>query len=191
MHTHIAHTHTHTHTHTHSHLHAMKPGDKLGFQGPFTKIKYEPNKWKEIGMIAGGTGLTAMLQLLHYALDNPADKTKFNLVFANITEDDILLKKDLDGLQSKHKDRLQITYTVEKPSSAWKGEKGRVTKDMLRRVKFPSHKENVMILVCGPDGMVSDVAGGKAKQMTGPSAQGPVGGMLKDIGHSSGQVFKF
>jgi len=53
---------------------------------------------KAIGMIAGGTGITPMLQVLHEVLDNPADTTQVSLVFANVTEEDIMLRKELDGL---------------------------------------------------------------------------------------------
>ena len=42
---------------------ALNVGDKLEFQGAFTKLEYKPNMKKEIGMIAGGTGITPMLQV--------------------------------------------------------------------------------------------------------------------------------
>jgi len=38
-------------------------GDTLAFKGPLPKYKYAPNIKKEIGMIAGGTGITPMLQV--------------------------------------------------------------------------------------------------------------------------------
>ena len=36
--------------------------------------------------MAGGTGITPMLQVIDAVLDNKADKTKLSLVFANTTE---------------------------------------------------------------------------------------------------------
>lgn len=33
-----------------------------GVQGPIIKVKYEPNMKEAIGMVAGGTGITPMLQ---------------------------------------------------------------------------------------------------------------------------------
>ena len=43
--------------------------------------------------IAGGSGLTPMLQVAQEITRNPEDKTEVTLVFANVSEDDILLKK--------------------------------------------------------------------------------------------------
>ena len=42
------------------------------------------------------------------------------------------------------------------------------------------------VMVCGPNPMISHVCGPKIKRK-----QGPVGGLLKDAGFSSEQVFKF
>lgn len=42
---------------------------------------------------AGGTGITPMLQVADHILANPDDKTRVSLVFANVSESDILLKR--------------------------------------------------------------------------------------------------
>ena len=42
--------------------------------------------------MAGGSGVTPMLQVAGHILRNPEDKTKVSLIFCNQTEDDILLK---------------------------------------------------------------------------------------------------
>jgi len=72
---------------------ALKEGDTLLIKGPIQKLKYEPNMKKRIGMIAGGTGITPMLQVIDEILGNPQDKTELSLVFANIAEEDILLRE--------------------------------------------------------------------------------------------------
>ncbi|KAK9760701.1 hypothetical protein K7432_014993, partial [Basidiobolus ranarum] len=46
------------------HIHNMKPGDTLAVKGPFPKYTYKPNTLNHIGMIAGGTGITPMLQVI-------------------------------------------------------------------------------------------------------------------------------
>ena len=56
-------------------------------------------------MIAGGTGITPMLQLIRAILKDPRDKTKMWLVFANQTENDILLRTELEEVASNHPDR--------------------------------------------------------------------------------------
>lgn len=53
--------------------------------------------------IAGGTGITPMLQVASEVLKNPDDKTEVSLIFGNLTEDDILLRKHIDQLAKSHK----------------------------------------------------------------------------------------
>jgi cytochrome-b5 reductase len=40
-------------------------------------------------MVAGGTGLTPMYQIIKASLKDPKDTTKLCLIYANISEDDI------------------------------------------------------------------------------------------------------
>lgn len=61
-----------------THIHGMKIGETLDMKGPFKKWEYAPNQFKQVGMIAGGTGITPMIQLLRPILGNPEDKVLFN-----------------------------------------------------------------------------------------------------------------
>jgi cytochrome-b5 reductase len=68
----------------------MKPGEsQLLFKGPIPKYKYEPNTFDRGLCISGGSGITPMYQLISYSLGIPDDKTKWTLVFANVSEEDI------------------------------------------------------------------------------------------------------
>ena len=75
----------------------MKVGDSVEFKGPFKKFEYTANMKKYIGMVAGGSGITPMLQLIEKILSNPRDNTEVRLIFANRSPDDVLLKDRLDG----------------------------------------------------------------------------------------------
>ena len=77
---------------TSGYLHDLNVGDSIEVKGPFVKLKYQRNMKKSIGMVAGGTGITPMLQVIQQVLTDPEDSTKMTLIFANQTEDDILLK---------------------------------------------------------------------------------------------------
>ena len=60
------------------HLGAMAVGDSIEMKGPINKIKYETNMKKEIGMIAGGTGITPMLQVGDWEdMEKPAGKCTY------------------------------------------------------------------------------------------------------------------
>jgi cytochrome-b5 reductase len=43
-------------------------------------------------MIAGGSGITPMLQIIRDVLKHKSDTTDLTLVFGNVTESDILLR---------------------------------------------------------------------------------------------------
>ena len=47
-----------------------------------------------ICLVQGGTGITPMLQMIAAVLRNPTDKSKLSLLYANQTEDDILVSAE-------------------------------------------------------------------------------------------------
>lgn len=96
------------------------------------KIKYEPNMKESIGMVAGGTGITPMLQVLEHILANPNDRTKVHLVFANEEERDILLKPRLDALAKTHSGSFKA-----------RGRRGALQRSPLRCCLCPRGREGV------------------------------------------------
>lgn len=167
------------------HFASLKPGDVLEVKGPIEKLRYSPNMKKHIGMIAGGTGITPMLQVIEAILKNPEDNTQVSLLYANISPDDILLKKKLDVLAAGHPN-LKVFYTVDNPTNDWTGGKGYISKDMAAK-GLPGPGDDTMILVCGPPGMMKHISGEKAKDYS----QGELAGILKDLGYTESMVYKF
>jgi len=168
------------------HLAQMIPGQKIEAKGPFEKIKYTPNMKKKIGMIAGGTGITPMYQVINEILKNSQDKTEISLLFANNTEEDILLKYELDLLAKRHKN-FKVNYVViEANTSYWKGDLGFVTADLVKKY-LPNPSDENLILVCGPPPMMKAISGDKAPDYS----QGELQGILKGLNYKESQVFKF
>ena len=60
------------------------------------------------GMIAGGSGITPMFQVAQGILRNPYDATKVFLIYANVAEDDILLRKEFDAWARDHRARFKV-----------------------------------------------------------------------------------
>jgi cytochrome-b5 reductase len=164
----------------------MKVGDTLECKGPIMKLEYKPNMKASIGMVAGGTGITPMLQVIEEVLRNPEDKTTLSLVFGNVTQEDILLKSRIDALAAKHPKQFKVLYLLDKPPANWKGGSGYVTAAMLKET-MPTPNEKHLVLVCGPPGMMEAVSGGKAKDFT----QGELKGVLRQLGYNASEVFKF
>ena len=170
-----------------THLHDMEPNQRLSFKGPIPKYAWEENKHSHITLIAGGTGITPMYQLTRAIFSNPNEKTKVTLVFGNLTEEDILLKKELEELENTYPQRFRAFYVLDHPSESWTQGRGHVTKELLKQVMPESKEENIKVFVCGPPGMYKAVSGVKPS----PQDQGELTGILKELGYSKEQVYKF
>jgi cytochrome-b5 reductase len=170
-----------------THIHDMTPGQRLDFKGPLPKYKWEENKHDHIALVAGGTGITPMYQLCRAIFSNPKDKTKVTLIFGNISEEDILLKKELQDLENTYPQRFRAFYVLDKAPKDWAGGSGFITKELLRTVLPEPKTENAKIFVCGPPGLMKAISGNKVS----PQDQGELSGMLKDMGYSQDQVYKF
>ena len=128
-----------------------------------------------------------MYQLIRAIFSNPSDKTRVTLISANRTEDDILLKRELEDLENTYPQRFRAFYTVDKPSDGWQLGKGHVDKELLKTVLPEPKQENIKVFVCGPPGMYKAISGTKKS----PSDQGDLDGILKELGYQKDQVYKF
>lgn len=153
------------------HLENMKIGDKISFRGPSGRLQYlgngsfsikklrkDPPKTvsaKFVNMIAGGTGITPMLQLVRDVLKrSEKDKTELALLFANQSEEDILLRTELDDLAKKHPEQFKVWYTVDRATEAWSYSQGFVNDEMIAQHLFPASGDTI-VLMCGPPPMVN------------------------------------
>lgn len=168
------------------HVWDLQPNDTLSFKGPIVKWKWEPNQYKSIALIGGGTGITPLYQLSHTIATNPDDKTKVALYYGNLTPEDILIKKELDALAEKHKDQFEVHYFVDKAPPSWKGETGYITKEFLQK-HLPGPSKDSKVYVCGPPPLYQAISGPKVS----PTDQGEVAGILADLGYTKEHVFKF
>ncbi|NXT28436.1 NB5R2 reductase, partial [Syrrhaptes paradoxus] len=151
-------------------LNDMKIGDDIDFRGPNGLLVYKgagstflikPHKKSEaekkfakhLGMIAGGTGITPMLQLIRHITNDPKDSTKCYLLFANQTEKDILLRAELEDIAKRHPDQFKLWYTLDRPPQDWKYSSGFINADMIK-THLPSPGSETLILMCGPPPMI-------------------------------------
>jgi cytochrome-b5 reductase len=150
-------------------LENMEPGDTIDVRGPNGLLQYrgrgtfairpdkntEPKlyKSKKVGMIAGGTGITPMLQLARQVFKDPEDRTELWLLFANQTEDDILVRTELEDLQQENPDRFHLWYTLDRPGDDWKYSKGFIDEEMIKE-HLPPPGDDTYIFMCGPPPMI-------------------------------------
>ena len=128
-----------------------------------------------------------MHQLTRAIFKNPEDKTKVTLVYGNLTEEDILLKREFEDLENTYPQRFKAFYLLDKPPEGWTQGSGHVTKELLKTVLPEPKDKNFKVFVCGPPGLYKAVSGTK----NSPMDQGELSGMLKDMGYTKDQVYKF
>jgi len=153
----------------------LKVGQTMKVRGPKGAMVYTPNMCRHIGMISGGTGITPMLQVIEAIIRNRPrnggnDRTKVDLIFANVNAEDILLKEKLDKLSAEDPD-FNVYYVLNTPPANWMGGVGFVTADMIKE-RLPAPASDVKILLCGPPPMVSAMK--KATESLGFTKARPV-----------------
>jgi len=117
-------------------------------------MRYSPDLTKHIGMIAGGTGITPMLQIIRAIVKNPQDKTKVDLIYANVNVNDILLRDELDSLAKQHPEQFNVLHFLNNPPEKWDGGSGFVDKDSIKE-RLPAPADDIKILMCGPPPMIN------------------------------------
>lgn len=145
-------------------LDSLELGSNLEVKGPLGHIEYtgkgnfsvhgKTKFAKKLAMIAGGTGITPIYQVMQAILKDPEDDTEMYVVYANRTEDDILLREELDQWAEEYKDRVKVWYVVEKSTAqVWQYDTGFITESILRD-HVPAAGGNVLALTCGPPPMI-------------------------------------
>ncbi|EFX06380.1 FAD/NAD(P)-binding oxidoreductase [Grosmannia clavigera kw1407] len=136
------------------HLEKMQIGDTIDIRGPKGTMEYNQSYARHIGMIAGGTGIAPMYQLVRAICEDTSDKTKVSLIYANNSESDILLFEELEGFVKQCPGKFDVHYVLTKPPVDWKGSKGYVTASMISK-HLPAPAADTKILLCGPPMMVN------------------------------------
>mmetsp|Transcript_23738 Transcript_23738/g.33191 ORF Transcript_23738/g.33191 Transcript_23738/m.33191 type:complete len:288 (+) Transcript_23738:146-1009(+) len=158
------------------HMYQMKVGDTLLFKGPTGLKRYglagpgslskmlksgakHQKHLKHILMLAGGTGITPMLQICNDIIRNEDDHTKATLLVANSTPKDVMLYEELIRLETRSQKQIRVHLTVSRTDgdSKWSHLTGRVDQAMLKRIA-PSPSNDVACAVCGPTGFDKAVA---------------------------------
>lgn len=160
------------------HLCKMQVGDCIDVRGPLGHVTYHGHGMVSFGkqrrlvrgfaMLAAGTGITPIYQVLSAVVreqKNEAQaahalqKVVCHVIYANRTEEDILLKRELDAFSAENPSTLRLHYVLSRPkdADAWckgGGLTGRVSQEMISNLlpKGGFAEAGVMALLCGPDG---------------------------------------
>ena len=141
-------------------LEKLPIGQYLKMEGPKGRLEYNGRGnfyidkhyliRKNIGMVAGGTGITPIFQIIQAVVKNK-DRVHMTLLFANKSEKDILIREELEQMQEDYPERFTLRYIIDKADhpETWKYDTGYVTQEILKKY-MPLVDKDVIILTCGP-----------------------------------------
>lgn len=131
----------------------VREGDLLAVQAPFGRFSYvlHPDE-KELVFIAGGIGITPFMSMLRHMRDQAADQDVL-LLYASMTEKDIVFKNELQELAAGAAPRLRVTHVLARPGAGWTGKSGRIDGSLIEQMVTGDLRAKAFYL-CGPPPMM-------------------------------------
>jgi NAD(P)H-flavin reductase len=131
-------------------LRSLRQGGFLGVRGPFgSHWPVAEAAGSDIVIVAGGIGLAPLRPALYHVLSQREKYGKVVLLYGTRSPEDILYRRELERWRSRFD--LEISITVDRAPSGWRGNVGVVT-SLIPRVSFDPL--NTVALVCGPEVMM-------------------------------------
>ncbi|CAL9217588.1 unnamed protein product [Arabidopsis halleri] len=145
-------------------LDSLPIGSTLEIKGPLGHVEYlgkgnftvhgKPKFADKLAMLAGGTGITPVYQIIQAILKDPEDETEMYVIYANRTEEDILLREELDGWAVQYPDRLKVWYVVESAKEGWAYSTGFISEAIMREHIPDGLDGSSLAMACGPPPMI-------------------------------------
>ena len=121
-----------------------KPGLMVEAHGPFGQFYFDKSRDRKIAVFAGGSGITPVMSMLRY-IEEAAPDTETTLVYAVHSERDIIFEEELAGLPNRLP-RFRYHVIASSPGATWRGERGRVDRDMIA-AQAERHRATDVLLV--------------------------------------------
>jgi ferredoxin-NADP reductase len=130
-------------------LDELKLGDRLTSSAPSGNFHYNPLfHGDRLAFIAGGSGITPFMSMIRELADKNLDR-RLHLFYGSRIEDDVIYRKEIERIESVHKN-FTWDLVVSEPNSSFCGLKGFIHVDLIReKIDGPDW----MFFVCGPEAM--------------------------------------
>lgn len=131
---------------------AVRVGDRMRMSGPFGDFSCAPNPPRKLLLLSAGSGITPMLSMTRWLVDQAVE---VDLVFLHAArrQQDILFHRELKALARRHRNlRLRFVLSQEPADSGWRGARGRLQAGVLQRA-VPDLAER-RVYLCGPKGFM-------------------------------------
>ena len=132
-------------------LHDREIGETVLMSGPNSGGHWVDGMAKQVGFVAGGTGITPMIAIIRWILAKRLNVELF-LIFANKAEGDIIFREEWDEDGRGHAS-FHCYHVLEQPPAGWSQGRGRITEAILRG-HLPPPGPDTVIFLCGPPPMV-------------------------------------
>ncbi|KAF7713171.1 Uncharacterized protein PECH_001714 [Penicillium ucsense] len=116
----------------------LEVGDKVLFRGPKGSTRYKNGLGKNLGMIAGGTGIAPMCQLIRVICEDEIDTTEISPIYANRKEEGILLRTEPEAYVEASPRTLRVWYVLDHPQQKRQYGNGYMTPAVMRERRTSS-----------------------------------------------------
>jgi glycine betaine catabolism B len=142
----------------------LEKGTKVKVRGPeglFVLPDETADYSKTIIFLSGGIGVTPFRSMIKYATDKQLP-LKITMFDSNRNRNNILFKQEFDKWSNINKN-LKIIYTINEDNhdehhssttNEWKGEHGRINKEMILKYIDDFILKDSIFYICGPPGML-------------------------------------
>ena len=132
----------------------IRVNDRVAIQGPFGRFSYvlHPEE-HDLVFIAGGIGITPFMSMLRQLRDTKADKDVL-LLYASISEQDIVFREELDSIAAGKYPRLNVVHILSKPTAEWRGERGHIDRGVIQKYCQRDLRTR-SFYICGPPAMMT------------------------------------
>lgn len=135
----------------------LRVGTEILIDGPHGEGVHDARAMRGRLLVAAGIGITPALSVIRTAADR-GEQRPLLLFYGNRRWVDVTFREELDELE-RRLPNLRVIHVLSRPEPGWRGERGRISEDLLRR-HAPRHVARWSALICGPPPMVDDVSRG-------------------------------
>jgi ferredoxin-NADP reductase len=126
----------------------LQPGDEILMSDPMGDFVFPKLVQTPLIFVAGGIGLTPFHSMFEW-LASTNEQRDIRFIYGVRNEDEIIFQETFD------KAGIKPTIVVSEPSTAWGGERGRITAELILGLGQPN--EDTLIYVSGPEPMVEAI----------------------------------
>lgn len=151
-------------------LDQMKPGSTIQIAGPLGNFVYEGRghfvTWSgrhvpratRLGLIAAGSGVTPILQLLRHIAADKDDQTLVRMIDVNVSEQDIIANEELHDYAKRFETTFSIRHVLDTlpPFEGTDYIQGPLNQDIMT-AHLPLPDQGTLVLCCGPPRLMNEV----------------------------------